>query len=121
MKNLSETELLILNWIWDNKKAVPLKEIKEYFLKEKGITGSSVSTYLTRLINKGYLKSEKFLQTTLYTPIILKRDFVAKKAKDILNELYGNNAFEFVLDFIKATEFTAEQKESIIKALKENR
>ena len=72
LKRLTECELQVMKVIWRNEGEMNLQEIlKEVTLKYgKDWRPQTVSTFLARLVKKGYLNVYRSGRTFLYTPIV---------------------------------------------------
>ena len=53
-------------------------------------------TFLSRLVEKGYLSCEKKGKTNFYTPLISYEQFLSRESKYILHKLYQNSLKNFV-------------------------
>lgn len=71
-KILSDTELMIMRFIWGRaEESVTATEIREYFEKHgKNWKKQTVSTYLKKLVNQGYLKLTVTNGHYFYSPLI---------------------------------------------------
>ena len=95
MQKLSESELSIMMKIWDENKPLYLEEIIE-LLKEYNWAESTVRNFLSRIIDKGYLKTEKDGRKNVYIPLV-SQDYINKKSKGIIEELYDNSVKKLFL------------------------
>lgn len=69
MRKLSESELSIMMKIWEENRPLYLDEIIE-LLQECNWAESTVRNFLSRIIDKGYLKTEKDGRKNVYLPIV---------------------------------------------------
>lgn len=100
MQKLSESELSIMMKIWDENKPLYLDEIIE-LLKEYNWAESTVRNFLSRIIDKGYLKTEKDGRKNIYIPIV-SQDYINKKSKGIIEKLYDNSVKKFVVELYES-------------------
>ena len=72
LRKLTECELQVMKIIWEKEREMNLQEIlKEVNLKYgKDWKPQTVSTFLARLVRKGYLNMYRSGRTFLYTPIV---------------------------------------------------
>lgn len=100
MQKLSESELSIMIKIWDEDRPLYLEEIAD-LLEEFSWAISTVRNFLTRIIDKGYLRVEKDGRKNIYIPIISK-EYINKEGKRIIKDLYGNSLKRFVAELYEA-------------------
>ena len=62
---LSNSELLIMQYLWQQNVPQTFSQIKEYFA-ETGWKKQTINTFLIRLIQKGYLESDHSQAKTHY-------------------------------------------------------
>lgn len=84
--------------IWNAKpeEEITASYISEILGEEKGWKKTSILTFLTRLVEKGYLSCKKSGKTNFYTPLVSYEEFTKKESKTILEKLYHNSLKNFV-------------------------
>ncbi len=98
MKNISigEAELEIMKVIWKAKKAVTSGEIGEA-VEDKGWKKTTISTFLTRLVEKGALDAKKDGKVYYYTPLITQKEYRKSQTKNLIKNLYNGSVKDFAL------------------------
>ncbi len=98
MKKISESEQEIMLAIWnaESENFITASYLEKIFGEEKGWKKTSILTFLSRLVEKGYLSCEKKGKTNFYTPLISYEQFSRKESKYILHKLYRNSLKNFV-------------------------
>lgn len=87
--NLSKTEWSIMKICWEKGKTTA-KTIYEESLKEKRREYSTISTMLERMVNKGYLRKEKFGPIWLYEPAQKKSNVIARAIDSFVDTVLDN-------------------------------
>lgn len=100
MQKLSDSELSIMMKIWEEDKPLYLEEIVES-LKEFNWVESTIRNFLTRIIDKGYLKTEKDGRKNIYIPLVSK-EYINKRGKGIIEKLYNNSLKKFVVELYES-------------------
>lgn len=110
MKKISEAEQEVMMMIWNAEEDTPITSsyILEMSGEEKGWKKTSVLTFLSRLVDKGYLSCKKEGKTNFYTPLISYETFTKKESKNILKKLYHNSLKNFVTSLYDGDELTNE-------------
>lgn len=100
MQKLSENELNIMAKIWEVGKPLYFDEILET-VKEYNWADSTVRNFLARIIDKGYLKTEKVGRKNLYIPTV-SEDYINKESKGLIQKLYDNSLKKFVAELYES-------------------
>lgn len=100
MQKLSESELSIMMKIWKEDRPLYLEEIAD-LLEEFNWAISTVRNFLTRIIDKGYLKVEKDGRKNVYIALVSK-EYINKKGKGIIKKLYNNSVKKFVAELYES-------------------
>jgi predicted transcriptional regulator len=93
----SETELELMEAIWSCTPPVTSSELLDMF-KEKGKAwkAQTISTFLSRLVDKGALTVTRQGRTNYYEPLLLPEDYKLQKTKTVLDGLYQGSVKNLV-------------------------
>lgn len=83
IKNLTACEQLVMKTVWDAEKELGLMEITQGVNKtfDKDWKPQTVSTFLARLVKKGYLKSYRQGRVFFYQILVSQEDYVREMAE----------------------------------------
>jgi len=95
MKRLPDSELEVMLIIWKAKKPVLRPEI-EVALKEKNWAITTLNSFLSRLIEKGFLSCRKEGKWNVYTALVKEEDYLEYENNSFVEKLYGNSLKSFV-------------------------
>lgn len=95
LKRLPDTELEVLMALWTMQGETPRSELEEK-LKEKGWASNTINTYLSRLLEKGFISCTRRGKTNFYIPVITEEEYREFESKTILSKLYGSSIKNFV-------------------------
>ncbi len=87
MKRLPDTEFEVMQGVWRSEIPVSTAELKAYLEKEREWNMSALQTILSRLEEKGFVRSEKNGRNRFYTPLIEEKDYLADEGKSFLKRL----------------------------------
>ncbi|MDD6305798.1 MAG: BlaI/MecI/CopY family transcriptional regulator [Clostridiales bacterium] len=75
--DISACERLVMKAIWDTPEEMALQEIMDKVNEENGKSWKpqTVSTFLARLVRKGFLSSYRKGRYSYYQPVVSKEDF----------------------------------------------
>lgn len=81
--------------IWDRGEAVTAGELLAVFA-HKGWKAQTMSTFLSRLVDKGLLRGERQGRGNRYTPALTEAEYHRLEARHIVDELYGGSLSGFL-------------------------
>ena len=116
LEPLTDSEELVLEIIFSNDEDMSLQEVKEACNRknDKNWAPQTVSTFLARIVRKGYLESYRQGRVFFYKPLISRNDFLRQKTSDFLKFWFKDNAGEM----LEAIASTRELRESEIENIK---
>jgi len=96
--NLSETESEVMEFFWNRKGKFAFGEIYDYFKNEKNKIWKkqTLQTYITHLIKKGVLVSEKKGNMYLYFLKVTKEEHIKNWTKDFLDKTFQGSIKKFL-------------------------
>ena len=117
--NLTATTKLIMDYLWDFPEGTSFREIYKHFTEVKGRDWKrqTLYTYLTILMQQGFLRTEGSRRRTTYIPAISRDAYREFHAKEILEDAYDNSLVKFVTAYAKSDNITKEDADAIIAIL----
>lgn len=116
---LPDGELEIMQIVWQCEPPVSRSIIEETLKKQKHLAPSTILTFLTRLCDRGFLSVERHGRMNLYTPLISRRDYLAKESRRMLDRLYGGSISAFAVSLCDSG-VSKEEIAELRKMLEEN-
>lgn len=97
-QKLSETEAELMQVIWECDHPVTSSELLRIFAKRNGKTwkGQTISTFLSRLVDKGVLIATRQGRANTYTPRLSPDEYKLWEAQSVLGELYQGSVKNFL-------------------------
>ena len=80
---------------------------------------STVSTFVKKLEDKGYVAHEDFGSTYRYYPAIPKEQFFQRDIKRVVSDFFGDSHKALVSHFAKSKKLSREDLEDILKMIDE--
>lgn len=96
IKRLPDSELDIMLVIWEAGKPVSRAYIEERLREKKNLAVTTVLTYLSRLIEKGFVSCERQGKMNIYSAAVNEEDYLASESKYFLEKLYNGSLKTFV-------------------------
>lgn len=96
MKRLPDSELELMMIIWELDKPVTRAEIEEKMTSDRKLSPTTILSFLSRLLEKGFLAMEKEGKNNVYIALIDKEIYIQKESWNVLKRLYDNSPKKFL-------------------------
>ena len=113
-QQISDSELELMKIVWANGGSALYAHIMDELAKA-GCTWqkNTVITLLSRLVDKGLLKTSKIGRRNEYTAIVSEADYQTAQARTLLNKLYRGDAKGLVATLIQGDMLSPEDYEEL--------
>jgi predicted transcriptional regulator len=91
MKKLPDTEFEVMKVVWANEPPITTSVIMEQLGKEKAWKAQTVITLMVRLVQRGFIRTEKNGKERTYFPIIGREDYLKFESGDFMDRFHGNS------------------------------
>lgn len=91
MKRLPDSELKLMMIIWDAGEPVASPYILEQLVGEKTWAKTTVLNFLSRLVDRGFLTTEKRGRFHYFSPLISKEDYLQMESRSFLQRVHKNS------------------------------
>lgn len=115
---ISDAEFEIMQVIWD-KHPISTNEIVEETAGRKSWNMRTVHTLISRLEKKGAIKHTKAGRLYIYSPVILREDYIASESRSFVRRFYDGAVSKMVMSFIDADMISAEDMAKLKEMLDE--
>ena len=109
LKRLPDAELEIMRVIWQNTSPISTNQIIALLGSGKTRKPQTVLTLLARLIEKGYLQSEKIGKERVYSPIISYEVYLSTETESFLDRIHGNSVLSLINTLYDGKELSEEE------------
>jgi len=116
MQQISDSELELMKIIWANSGRLKYAGIMDE-LGEKGCAWqkNTVITLLSRLVDKGFLKTCKIGRRNEYIALVSETDYQSAQARSLLNKLYAGDAKGLVATLIQGDMLSEEDYRELMR------
>ena len=122
MQQISESELVLMKIIWRNGGAALYSFIMEELEKEQNEwKKNTVLTLLSRLVEKGYLKTNKIGRRNEYEALVAEQDYQVMQTNSFLDRIFGGNVRSLVSTLLQEDRLSAEELKEIEKYWEEQK
>ena len=117
MKNkitrLPDTELEIMQVIWNNPTPITTSEIKKILEEERPWSIGALQTLLNRLIDREFLKGEMQGKSKTYSPLVNEKDYLVVESKSFFKRMSGNSITRLVTSLYDSNSISDEDLEEL--------
>lgn len=114
MQQISDYELELMKIIWGNNGTALYAEIAQA-LEDKGTpwTKNTIITLSSRLVDKGFLKTNKIGRRNKYTAIVSEAEYQSSQTESFLKKIYEGNAKGLVATLLQNDLLSSEEYEDL--------
>jgi predicted transcriptional regulator len=113
IKRLPDSEFEIMEIIWGEEPPITTLQIMKKLESSKQIKMQTLLTMLIRLIEKGFLTSDRVGRDRNYTPVISKQDYMSVEIKSFASRHYINSVGNLVKAFYDGLELSPEDEKEL--------
>ena len=116
IQQVSDFKLELMKTIWGNGGTALYAEIAEA-LEKKGTpaTKNTIISLLSRLIEKGFLKTNKIGRRNRYTALVSEADYRAAQTETFLDKIYEGSAKDLISTLIQKEMISPDDYENLKK------
>jgi len=121
IKKLPDAEFEIMKAVWAIEPPVTSYKIMQQLDNEKKWVTQVIITFLTRLVDKGFLRSEKVGRDRFYYPLVEREDYLNFETGNFIKQ-YHDNSFSNLVKTLNANKaLTDEDIEELYEFLQERK
>ena len=117
IKSLPDSELKVMTVIWNNKRKMSTGEILSEIKDETKWKLSTLQIILSRLVEKGFLATEKIGRFNYYTPLVDFNKYKKCETKRFIQKIYGNSSVKLIASLIEGGDSLSKEDIEELKRL----
>lgn len=102
---IGESELEIMKVLWKAGEPVNTQYINKA-VENKGWKRTTISTFLTRLVEKSAIESEKKGNMYYYSPLITRKEYRRSQTRSLIKSLYDGSVKDFAAALFEEDTFS---------------
>lgn len=119
IKKLPDSEFEIMKVVWANESPINTGIIMEKLGKEKEWKAQTIITLMNRLVDRGFIRSEKNGKERSYFPLIDKEEYLKLETRDFMERFHGNSFVSLVTTLYERNKIKESELEELAEWLKE--
>lgn len=112
-QKLPDTELKVMQVIWHSETPISTAAIREELQKERPWNLSALQTLLGRLVNRGFLATEKRGKSRFYDPLVTEEVYLAEDSRRYFQKWTGGSLRDLVACLYETHSVTKEDLEDL--------
>ena len=112
-QKLPDTELKVMQVIWHNETPISTVAIREELQKERPWNLSALQTLLGRLVNRGFLQTDKQGKSRYYEPLVSEEEYLTEDSKRYFQKWTGGSLRDLVACLYENHTVTKEELEDL--------
>ncbi|SHK83825.1 Predicted transcriptional regulator [Anaerocolumna jejuensis DSM 15929] len=121
MKKLPDTEFEIMKVVWANKPPITTNMVMEQLGNERGWKAPTVISLMLRLVEKGFLRTEKNGKERIYFPLVGKEDYLEFETGNFMKQYHENSFLSLVNTLYDGKKLNDSDIDELMKWVKERR
>jgi predicted transcriptional regulator len=119
LKKLPDTEFEIMKVVWANEPPITTNMIMEQLGNAREWKAPTVISLMLRLVEKGFLRTEKNGKERTYFPLIAKEDYLKFETGNFMKLYHENSFLSFVNTLYDGKRLNDSDIEELVKLVKE--
>ena len=121
MKKLPDAEFAVMKAVWECEPPVTTNIVMEQLGEEKSWKAQTVVSLLLRLVERGFLHTEKKGRERIYFPLINQEDYLKFETDNFIKQYYDNSLFKLVNTLYDDNTLTEKDIEELLQWAKDRR
>ena len=121
MKKLPDAEFDIMKVVWANEPPITTNVIMEQLGREREWKAQTVISLMLRLVERGFLHTEKNSKERTYFPLVSKEDYLKFETGNFMKQFHDNSFINFVNTLYDEEALTDKDIDELLQWAKERR
>ncbi len=116
---LGSAEFEVLKALWDRGPSTVREVMNHLHQRDRNVAYTTVLTFLTRLEQKGFVRSDKSGMAYVYRAKVSREKVSRSRAKKLLEQLYDGAAGPLVLQLVRTEQLSADEIDQLHRLVEE--
>jgi predicted transcriptional regulator len=121
MKKLPEAEFAVMNAIWLSEPPVTTAQLMRMVGNEKGWKQPALISLLNRLIERGFVSTEKNQKERSYYPQVQREDYLRFETEGFVKQYHGGSLTSLMASLVDTSTLTEEQLQELVRWAQQRR
>lgn len=121
LRKLPDAEFEIMRVVWANEPPITTSIVMEQLGKEKEWKAQTIITLLSRLVDRGFLRTEKKGKERTYYPLVEKEDYLKFETGDFIERYHENSFTSLISTLYHGKKLKEDDLDELIQWLQDRR
>ena len=121
LKKLPDAEFEVMKVVWENESPITTPEIMKLLGNEKNWKIQSLVSFMVRLVEKGFLRSEKHGKERSYYPLVSKAEYRKFETSNVVKQFHDSSFLNLVTTLYDDEALTDKDIDELLQWAKERR
>jgi predicted transcriptional regulator len=121
LKKLPDAEFEVMKVVWENESPITTPEIMKLLGNEKNWKIQSLVSFMVRLVEKGFLRSEKHGKERTYYPMVSKAEYRKYETSNVVKQFHDSSFLNLVTTLYDDEALTDKDIDELLQWAKERR
>ncbi len=121
MKKLPEAEFAVMNAIWASEPPVTTAQLMRMVGNEKGWKQPALISLLNRLIERGFVSTEKTQKERNYFPLVKREEYLRFETEGFVQQYHGGSLTSLMASLVDTRTLTEEQLQELVRWAQQRR
>jgi predicted transcriptional regulator len=121
LKKLPDTEFEIMKVAWANEPPITTNMVMDQLGNERAWKAPTVISLMLRLVERGFLRTEKNGKERIYFPLVAKDDYLKFETGNFMKQYHENSFLSFINALYDGKQLSDRDIEELMKWAKERR
>jgi len=121
MKKLPDAEFEVMKVVWANEPPITTNIVMQQLGNEREWKPQTAISLLTRLVGRGFLRTEKNSKERMYFPMVNKDDYLIFETNNFIRQFHENSFLNLVTTMYGDKALTDEELDELLRWVKEQK
>ena len=121
LKKLPDAEFEVMKVVWENESPITTPEIMRLLGNEKNWKIQSLVSFMVRLVDKGFLRSEKHGKERTYYPLVSQAEYRMFETSNVVKQFHDSSFLNLVTTLYDDEALTDKDIDELLQWAKERR
>ena len=121
MKKLPDAEFDIMKVVWANEPPITTNMIMARLGTERGWQAQTVSSLMLRLVERGFLSTDKRGKERIYFPLVGRDDYLRFETSSFMRQYHDNSLLDLVSTLYDDKALTDDDIDDLLRWAKQRR
>ena len=121
MKKIPDAEFEIMKVVWANEPPITTSIIMQQLGNERGWKSQTTISFLLRLVERGFLRTEKIGKERIYFPLVKKEDYLSFETGNFIRQFHDSSLLNLVTTMYDDETLTDEGLDDLLNWVLERR